>query len=251
VPRAVLALTLGGLSGLGVVHVFDAIMRSDVLPVRNLVIEGAGAERVPEIVAFAEVAHGTPLFSISLVDVKERVEEHPWVRRATVRRVAPDGLLVIVDERTARAVVATPALYLVDESGVPFKPAKHDDGVDLPVVTGLSPARLEGPDGKELLARAVLAIDAYDRAGAPAGRLDEIAVAASGALTLVVDTRRFIAIGSDGFDRKLARLPRVLRTLDDARVGSATHIWLDDERRPERVAVRVIPPAEVPTGSGT
>jgi cell division protein FtsQ len=249
--RVVVALALGGLSGLGVVHVLDAAMRSDVLPIRNLVIEGAQEHRVAEIVAFAEVSHGAQLFSISLSDVKRRVEEHPWVRRATVRRVAPDGIEVRGEERVARAVAATPVLYVVDDSGTPFKHVWPEDALDLPVVTGLSPERIEGPDGRELLARAIAAIGVYERSADVGGRLEEVAIAPSGSLTLVLGGGLRVAIGNERFDEKIARLARVLRAVAGRPVGRPTHIWLDDERRPERVAVRLVPMAEVPAGSGT
>ncbi|MDH3271812.1 MAG: FtsQ-type POTRA domain-containing protein [Gemmatimonadota bacterium] len=64
----------------------------------------------------------------------ERVEAHPLVRRAEVRRRLPGGLVVTVEERQPVALAATPILEPVDAEGhrLPIDPTLY--GLDLPVI---------------------------------------------------------------------------------------------------------------------
>lgn len=77
----------------------------------------------------------------------EALEAHPLVREATVERVPPNGLHVLIWERRPVALVATPLVEPVDEEGVrlPIDPGEYR--LDLPLVaTTQRPA-----DGARLL----------------------------------------------------------------------------------------------------
>lgn len=81
----------------------------------------------------------------------ERVESHPLVRSAEVRRKVPNGLLIVVEERRAIALAATPTLEPVDAEGyrLPIDPARYR--LDLPIIsTSQTP-----PDGSQLFGEEV------------------------------------------------------------------------------------------------
>jgi cell division protein FtsQ len=65
----------------------------------------------------------------------ERVESHPLVRSAEVRRKVPNGLLIVVEERRPIALAATPTLEPVDAEGyrLPIDPARYR--LDLPIIS--------------------------------------------------------------------------------------------------------------------
>lgn len=65
---------------------------------------------------------------------KERVEAHPLVLSAQIRRRPPNGLLVTVEERQPVALAATPTLEPVDGEGhrLPIDPTRY--GLDLPII---------------------------------------------------------------------------------------------------------------------
>ena len=66
--------------------------QSDSLLVKN--IEVAGIQRVAEneVLAYADLKVGSPVFDINLADCAESVRQHPWIDEATVRRRLPDGI---------------------------------------------------------------------------------------------------------------------------------------------------------------
>jgi cell division protein FtsQ len=220
-----------------VVQASEWLRRDDVLPVRTVAVEGASPDRANELRVYAGVPRGAPLFRVDLDEVAARVEEHPHVARAAVRRVPPDGLAIRVEERQAVAVVSADELYLVDDTGVPFKRAQPGDGLDLPLITGVerdafgaqSPAHVE---------RALEVVRGFAAAGAPTGELSEVFVGPGLRVEAVVGDGLRVVLGTSGFTDKLARLERVLAELQ-RRGERASEVFLDDERRPERVAVRL------------
>ncbi|NNF14054.1 MAG: FtsQ-type POTRA domain-containing protein [Gemmatimonadetes bacterium] len=65
---------------------------------------------------------------------RERLERHPLVLSAEVRRRLPNGLRVTVEERTPVALAATPTLEPLDAAGhrLPIDPTRF--GLDLPII---------------------------------------------------------------------------------------------------------------------
>ena len=239
-------LALAGLAAVGVVQVAAWVERSNALPVRTVAVsqglhQELSKERSDEILAYAGVAPGQPLFAVDLDAVAARVLEHPFVASATVRRVPPDGLEINVVTREPRAALATDGgIYLVDAKGLVMKAARAGDGLDLPVITGLTADDVAA--GTPALANAVALLDAHAKAGAPGGVVGELHVIEGiGGELVLADPRgdeTRVRVGRDDVDGKMARLRTVLARLA-AEGKQASFIYLDDDRRPERAAVRL------------
>jgi cell division protein FtsQ len=236
--RGTLLLGAAALAAIAVVRLAGWVERSESLPVRTIAVHGVEGARQNEVLAYAGVVLGRPLFSVDVDAVAARVLEHPFVASARVRRVIPDGIEITVTPREARAVLAEESgLYLVDATGHVMKTARAGDGLDLPVITGVSSQRGE-------LESAMALATAYEEAGAPGGPLSEIHFVPGAGFELVLDAGVRVRIGNNNLPDKLGRLTEVFRRLAEARI-SASHINIDDERRPERAAVRLRPRAEM------
>jgi hypothetical protein len=66
------------------------------------------------------------------------LQADPWVAPATLARRLPGEVLATIVEHRPAALVQLGGLYVLDEEGRLFKRAAPEDGLDLPVVTGLS-----------------------------------------------------------------------------------------------------------------
>jgi cell division protein FtsQ len=80
------------------------LVRSDLFPVRELSVATALEKTTREDIEGA--VHGRirgNFFAVSGDEVRAAVEKLPWVRRASVRRVWPDRLEVIIEEHIALA----------------------------------------------------------------------------------------------------------------------------------------------------
>jgi cell division protein FtsQ len=225
-------------------------------------VEIKGLSRIErgELLEAAGVDVGKNVFSESPESVRERLLKHPWVEKAEVTRQLPGRFEISVQERKPAALLVVEpcgewtsatndpscddpsALYLVSEEGTVFKRLEGEDPVDLPVITGVDRKRF-GSDPefrRSVLLSAVGLLGDYREAGLwerlPIG---EIHVEPNDALSIYVGQElTFVRLGHSPFDQKLRRMKKVFDRLSRER-ASAEYVYLDNERRPDRVTVRL------------
>ena len=90
-----------------------------------------------EIVTMAGLKHGMNMWRIEPATIEKKVAKHPWVRRVLVRREFPRRVVIEIEERTPKAIVAMGKLYYVDSDGVVFKEVGAGESVQFPLLTGL------------------------------------------------------------------------------------------------------------------
>lgn len=242
-----LLVAVGG--AVGIIELVRTARHGDVLPIRSVAVSGVEARQAEEIRAYANIPLGTPLFGVDLAGVADQVGEHPFVKSATVRRVPPDGIEIDVQTRVPKALVALDQLYLLDEDATLFKRAIPGDGLDLPVITGMHGDDDDDED-PDLLTRALAVIARYEQSPQVAGELAELNVHPGRGFTLVFQHGLRVAVGEGDLDKRLATLGIVLAELH-TQGREAKFIYLSDAKHPERVALRLVAPAEMPGRSGT
>ena len=210
-----------------------------------------------DILALAAVTPGDRLLAIDTDAVAARVATHPWVASVRVRRQLPSALAIDVVERRAVASALLGTLYLIDESGRPFKRANLDEADGLPVITGVARdqytlARVASEaafrQALELLAlyRADDELRAARRAGGapgPATRpaLSEIHIDPRAGFSLVLyDGGGEILLGRDDWPAKLARLDEILGAVGPRGPAALRAVHLEGPSR-DRIAVRLAP----------
>lgn len=232
------ALAFAGYTG------WQSFQASDSLLVKS--IEVAGLTRVDrqEVLTYADLQPGAPVFEINLHDTAESVRQHPWIDEVTVRRRLPDGVFIDVTEFTAGILVSMGSLYLANPEGRIFKRLSRTDSLDLPVVTGLVAAEDDAQEAKnqQVLKEAIALHEKISEHEAVMGRLEEIhfdphlhwsivtrhSNQEDGVLTMHLGEhpgrRLSVARQVLGQLRQRTRVPRV--------------IWLDGQTHPERVHIR-------------
>jgi len=183
--------------------------------------------------------------SIDLAAAARAVEAHPWVASARLARSFPGTVLVEIVEHRAAAQVQLGGLYLIDEEGRVFKRLAAEDGVDVPLVTGVSrEAWLRDKGAAQLrLYSALHLLEAWRAEGLPAAALEEIRLEEDGGFT---------AFARDGAGLQEVRLgprdlPLQLRRLEQLRAAlarrgeHAARIELDNQTRPEWVSAQLQP----------
>jgi cell division protein FtsQ len=215
---------------------------SGALRIREIRFEGNTRAAPAELLELSPVQRGDHLLLCDTELVAAALRRHPWVASIEVRRELPPALAVKVVERRAAALVDLGGLYLVDERGEVFKRAVPGDGLDLPVVTGISrEAWVERrPDIEPLLSAALALLGRWAERGldrrAP---VSEIHIDPEYGTTLWAgDDGLEVRLGHGDLPEKLDRLERVLAALAaDGQRAEVLH--LDNRRRPDWVAVRV------------
>jgi cell division protein FtsQ len=200
--------------------------------------------------AISGIALGENVFLADLRQARERIEQSPWVRSASVSRELPRRVRITVEQRRAVAYVELGGLYLLDETGQVFKRATWEDQLDLPTVTGLS--RRDFIAGKPEVRRQIeVALGLIlPRRGillpwAPS-ELSEIHFDPDLGLTLELGPLPTeVNLGFQGSFQALAdKLERLRRTRGELarRQLRATALYLDDSRQPDQVGVALAGP---------
>lgn len=225
--------------------------QGELLRIREVRFEGLSRATAAELLEISPVQRGDHVLLCDTDLVAAALRRHPWVASVEVRRELPGTLAVSVVERRAVALVELGGLYLVDDEGEVFKRAVPGDGLDLPVVSGISrEAWVERRAEVEPLLSAALALLArWAERGLDARTpVSEIHVDPDFGTTLWAgDDGLEIRLGHGELPDKLERLDRVLSALAaDGQRAQVLH--LDNRRRPDWVAVRLKAVAVGPRG---
>ncbi len=234
IGRAFLALVLGTVvvagGRLGVEHV----LASPRFAVREVQVSLTTHARRQEILSLAGVREGDRLLAVDTDVVARRVATHPWVASVLVRRQLPSVLSVDVVERRAAAAVSLGGLYLIDESGHPFKRATMDEVEGMPVLTGLERAQYGAMRGAtEAAFREALAVLGQYRAQTDRPAVSEVNIDPRYGFTLFfLDGGTEVRLGRGGYGKKLARLDQILEAVKTASTVKVIHLDGTDTRVP-------------------
>jgi cell division protein FtsQ len=123
--------------GVGVVALVVAafaLTQSPALDVDRVEVRGTDPAARAEVLRASGVAFGSPMVALDAPAVARRLEDVPWVERATVSRAWPGTVRISLVERRPVAVAGTGAAAVqVDRAGRAIAPAGD---AELPVVAG-------------------------------------------------------------------------------------------------------------------
>jgi len=143
---ALVAYRLSGPLAIAAASLREFVLESPYFSVNEIQVRGADKVSGDEVVAMAGLRRGMSIWSIDLASIEKKIGRHPWVRRVFVRREFPRRVIIDVQERTPKAIVAIRKLYYVDSDGVIFKEVGPGENVKFPLLTGLRAEQLTGPD---------------------------------------------------------------------------------------------------------
>jgi cell division protein FtsQ len=139
---ALIALVLAVL-GVGIYEGRAFAMHSWRFRVRSendIELAGEAPNSRPQVMEKMREAMGRNIFQVSLAERKQELEKIPWVESATVIRLWPNHLRVMVKERTPVAFIALgERIDLIDAQGVVMEmPAGVPSDYSFPVILGMS-----------------------------------------------------------------------------------------------------------------
>lgn len=215
---------------------FAAVRGHRYFAVREVLVRNTrrlAADRVRDV---ARIVPGMSIWDVDPAAAEDRLRVEPWIRAARVRRHLPHRVVIAVREHRPVAILAVkdprPALYYVAAHGRIFAPVTPRGPHDFPYVTGLGARDLTpgATIGPRALRRALALVRVANRARGVES-VSEVHVDPVRGLTLMpVRPPVPIEVGWGGWDRKLARLPPVLKLwagrLDD--VAAVSLVFGDD-----------------------
>ncbi|MGB4377712.1 MAG: FtsQ-type POTRA domain-containing protein [bacterium] len=115
-----------------------------IFTLQRIEIEGNVRLTADDIVRLTALEPGSNLFRLKLWQLREWLLASPWIKEATIKRILPDGLSIVVKERTPYFLVPYyTSFLLVAADGTILCPVSGDiEDIMLPILTGLE---LEDP----------------------------------------------------------------------------------------------------------
>ena len=195
-----------------------------------------------DVLAMAGVVVGDRLLSIDTDGVAARIAVHPWVKKVRVSRRLPGVLVVEVIERQAVAAVALEGLYLIDQSGRPFKRATMEEADGLPVLTGIErPRYVQMRDVSEAAFREALALIRVYRETPGRPPLGEVNIDPGFGFSLYLfDGGAEIRLGRGNYSKKLAQLDQIFEAVRARNSGDLAAIKIVHLDLPESGRVPVL-----------
>lgn len=138
-------LILGGLATSGILlkNFLERDPRFRIAGVENIQAAGLSEVSRQEILPVFGADVGRNIFFINLSDRRRQLEQIPWIERATVMRLLPNQIRVVVKERAPIAFVRLGSdIKLVDANGAVLSmspEAMTSRHFSFPVVTGIDP----------------------------------------------------------------------------------------------------------------
>jgi cell division protein FtsQ len=117
--------------------VYEELFTSPYLEIKTIDIEGTGRVTKQEIIELSGIVRGRNTFSVDLNEARDMVTSHPFVKEAVIKRRLPKKVNIVITEREPAAFVMVDGLYVMDRKGELFKRYSVEDGLDLPVITGM------------------------------------------------------------------------------------------------------------------
>jgi len=243
--RTALAMLLSAGVSAAAWQAFRWSTTTPLFAVREVRFTGLAHAGQAELLARSGLHPGANLLRVDLAAAARAMETHPWVVSARLSRNLPGTVLAEIAEHHAAAQVQLGGLYLLDDEGRVFKRAGPEDGVDLPLVSGLSrDAWLRDRGAAQLrLYSALRLLEAWRAEGLAGAALEEVRLEEDGGFTAFAREPaglQEVRLGANDLPLQLHRLAELRAAL--ARRGErAARIDLDSQSRPEWVSAQLVP----------
>lgn len=131
-----------------VVLILFFFVNSSFFAVQKVVITGLHRLSAETVQDHAEITPGMNYWKLDIGKAEEHLLSHPRIKQVEIERRFPDQVEVEVRERVPVAVLAYQGSYLeLDASGLVLAVASDLQGINAPILTGLSPtAFVKKPD---------------------------------------------------------------------------------------------------------
>lgn len=197
----------------GIWWVYGQVTTSPHLAITEVTVAGAQRVAREDVLASCGISAGQNIFSFSKDKVATLLKANPWIDEVEINRELPGTIEITIKEREPIAVVKLETLYLMDAEGVIFKRYSAEEGLDLPVVTGLSRESLASA-GENLEARLMELISVLtNRSGFNITNVSEINIDADHGLSVyTLEEGVRLDVGTGSFEEKLASFEKILST---------------------------------------
>ena len=207
---------------------YDYLLTSPYMKLEHVEVKGVEKEIRQELIDMGGLNSDLSLLELKLNELKQQMEKHPWIRSVELERRFPHTLIVIAEKESPSALVVLDKLYYMNRYGEVFKEVHESEGIDLPIITGVSG---QGPGTCGQLGRAVSIMSVLEQEKGlwSLDELSEIHVKKDGGLSLYFNhLAAEVRLMHEDLSTKIEGLKKVAEHLiRTGRIHQVTNIDLD------------------------
>ncbi|MCP4604046.1 MAG: FtsQ-type POTRA domain-containing protein [Proteobacteria bacterium] len=235
------AIIAGATVGTGLA-VYRHATTSKYFTVTEFEVKGVRRLSEVEVIKTAGFSKGGNIFAVDVEQAKVKLDQHPWIAGASVKRHLPRSVDIDVTERIPVATILLDVPYLVDDTGEVFKRWARGDPTPAPVLTGFSREHfVDDPTSVHDTVRDAIDLSRrYNAAGLmKTAPLAEIHYEVDGSFSFAIEgDPLYVRFGNGPYRTKLKRFATLLSKLR-RNSHRPTMIFFDNEVRPDRVTVKI------------
>ena len=193
----------------------NQLLKINVFLLKNIRVTGCLKSTPDSIRELSGLSINTPMFTIDLSNLDNRLKEHPWVRQTQIRRRLPDTLFITIREYEPKAILRygeKQELFYIDQDGTPFIEIERGQNIDFPVITGLE--KFDGSvEGKQKITDVMAFLEKTDKDDPylPSHSVSQLHIDPhDGVVLFLVDFPFPIFLGKDNIQNKYNRLKKVV-----------------------------------------
>lgn len=134
-----------GLISLSFVLLYYYLLSSPYMKLKQVKMEGVDSNIRQELIETCGLNPDLSLLELNLNELREKMENHPWIRSAKLIRRFPHTLIVRAQKESPSALVLMEKVSYMNHWGEVFTQVEEWEDMDFPVITGVS-----GKDPKAL-----------------------------------------------------------------------------------------------------
>ena len=131
-PTVLLSFFLLGL----LIFTGERLVNSPWLQVHHLNITGQRHISSTAIRHLSDIRYKEHLLVINTTEAQSNIQQHPWIKKATVKRNFPSTVTIDIEEYQPVVLLALDKLWYIDKDGDIFRHA-NSDNINYPIVTGI------------------------------------------------------------------------------------------------------------------
>jgi len=213
---------------LSFLSLYRYLLASPYMKLEQVEVKGVDGKIRRDLLHRCELNSDLSLMALNLNELKQKMEEHPWVRSVELERRFPHTLIVRAVKESPSALVLMDRIYYMNRWGEVFKEVYEPEDADFPVITGVSK---QGSQVWEQLKRAshIMRLLESEKGPWALKELSEIHIKKEGGISLYfIHLTAEIKLMCEDFMSKMEGLKRVVEHLrQTGRIHQVTAIDLN------------------------
>jgi len=112
------------------------LLSSNIFNIKEIEVEGNVVLSVDKIISLSKIGRGTNIFAINSIGSVAGIKEDAYIEKANIKRVLPNKIKIIVEERTAKYMLQFADSYVyINKQGYILEIGNNK--LDVPILTGI------------------------------------------------------------------------------------------------------------------